>query len=853
MVIPCLRRGARETTMRAHTSRFSILKGSLLAGAFFATLLAPWGPSLAAPPVDASIIPRIETAPQARDFFLGDSNSRDKLQALFCEKHDVPRGACPDQLTKPYLRVDIVRGGGKKGANPFPLVAVGTSSGSLDQKSYQLWVFQSQDNPRLVIGFHNSGPSADYVQMSVLPAGKTAMTKDVLEHIDRPDPHWKVADVKVDGDMSRILPGPGEDSRQDERTSAWGIQKVDVGESGGLFTNPIQRAFGSIQDLLNSSIAYLINQYKDLVDSLLTNDYLKFLPYGTAGTAVAASSGAASATAPVIDVWHLTRDLANIFFLIILLAIAFGNVLRLEYYAIRALLPRFIAAVVLVNLSLLIVQVILDAVGVLTAGILGDVRFGDILSGIVETSGAIVGLAGGGLFFGTFLLITIALAVLTVVVLLVARIVMLWFLVAVAPAAFLAAVLPATRDLYTSWWSAFWRFALIAPAMALVLRLASAFSETPAPSETGGALLRTTLIVALLFLAGTIPVMLGGKLMANIQKFMQKRGEGLRKGALARSSGYQAFQNISREHLTRAELRGADVSDAIGTVTRGHLGTTGLHGGLIRSAASKREDNYDSLTIAETQALARNRGVSEIDRLGAWQRLVKMELVNTDSLMESRGYLSGTNWHEVVRGFQKTNITGFMDERLQALLNANRDFVAPKYISDENGTAFEKILMRFSQEDWQNQQWSQLARIPAEYRRHVNLPRMHIRALPMRQYFNLISQQAAHTLYRDYFNNPAWRAEQVRAIERDFGIAAGSPELEIQIENRLITEASRLDPELFATYGPVTQRSVIRELRDPGADPLIRVDAPSGATGSGRPARPYRGPAPVEAEVEEDE
>lgn len=69
---------------------------------------------------------------------------------------------------------------------------------------------------------------------------------------------------------------------------------------------------------------------------------------------------------PAVQVgWTLTRDIANLGFIFVIIFIAFGTILRVESLKIKKLLPSLIIAALLINFSLLIAAVVLDFSGIL--------------------------------------------------------------------------------------------------------------------------------------------------------------------------------------------------------------------------------------------------------------------------------------------------------------------------------------------------------------------------------------------------------------------------------------------------------------------------------------------------------
>src|SRR3989344_1686572 len=101
---------------------------------------------------------------------------------------------------------------------------------------------------------------------------------------------------------------------------------------------------------------------------------------GLAGQIAGAFLGVASALAnwslefnnsllssPIVQSgWLITRDLANLGFVLAIIVIAFATILRLESYEMKKTIGRLIIAALLVNFSLVIAGVFLDFSAILT-------------------------------------------------------------------------------------------------------------------------------------------------------------------------------------------------------------------------------------------------------------------------------------------------------------------------------------------------------------------------------------------------------------------------------------------------------------------------------------------------------
>ncbi|MBI2415221.1 MAG: hypothetical protein HYV33_00995 [Candidatus Kerfeldbacteria bacterium] len=217
----------------------------------------------------------------------------------------------------------------------------------------------------------------------------------------------------------------------------------------------------------------------------------------------------------IIESWSLVRDISNMFFIAILLLIAFGTLFKIEAYSWKKLLPKMLLAAILINYSRAICGVIVDAAQVImltfvaaiapaaTQGIvtafqlskllstddaLKDVQSTESASGVnVESSGTtlesnrLLAIAAAGLMLAVLVVVE-----LVYVVVLVGRLVFIWFLTVLSPLAFACSVLPATEKYYRQWWEMFGRYVMVGPLVMFYLWLAMFIA-----AKTGGELGKT--------------------------------------------------------------------------------------------------------------------------------------------------------------------------------------------------------------------------------------------------------------------------------------------------------------------------------------------------------------------------
>lgn len=201
--------------------------------------------------------------------------------------------------------------------------------------------------------------------------------------------------------------------------------------------------------------------------------------------------------------WGIVRDVANLGFVLIIIVIAFATILRREQYGAKKLLPKLIAAAIIVNFSLVIAGVLIDFSHVLTRYFLkpiGDINnpqeivsaIGDAFDPqnlIVEpaepppfdpaeetgeftklTTGVLLSLAT--LVFTLIFTFTAAFVLIIFAFMLLLRYIWLSFLLVLAPITWLFWVIPALSNQFSKWWNKFFEWVFFAPALAFFLYLA---------------------------------------------------------------------------------------------------------------------------------------------------------------------------------------------------------------------------------------------------------------------------------------------------------------------------------------------------------------------------------------------
>ena len=191
----------------------------------------------------------------------------------------------------------------------------------------------------------------------------------------------------------------------------------------------------------------------------------------------------------VVIGWTAMRDLANMFFIVVLLVMAFSTILKFQAYGYRQLLRNLIIMAILVNFSKFIVGFVIDFFQVIMLTFVSafkDVAACNItvalgLDKLVSfaTNQGDAGVSSTGAFgqiilgylLASIMVVWTVIVILAFIVTLVMRIVMLWILVVLAPLAFVANTFPNTKNQFQSWMGSLTKEVIIGPLLAFFLWL----------------------------------------------------------------------------------------------------------------------------------------------------------------------------------------------------------------------------------------------------------------------------------------------------------------------------------------------------------------------------------------------
>ena len=337
--------------------------------------------------------------------------------------------------------------------------------------------------------------------------------------------------------------------------------------------------------------------------------------------------------------WKILRDIANLCFIFILLAIAIGTILRIDSYDVRKLLAKVIIVAILLNFSLFLTKVVVDASNILALqfysriapnpnnldggvsaafieglGLQGVYKAGsqntqdsskDFVANEAKTKNVIfIGILGSALILVT------AFVLLVGVILFIIRTVVLMAIMILSPLAFLASILPNTAGYFKHWYTSLFKQAFFAPLFLIMIYIVFAainekqFNPTGGPAANFSNLLAgsesaTSVIYSFILLIGLMLASLiisktlgayGGELARN---WAGKASFGIA-GWTGRQSAGRAFEHIARrtdgserDWFRRAKNAGIFQRRLAGLVDRGAKGSYDIRKTGVGQAADK--------------------------------------------------------------------------------------------------------------------------------------------------------------------------------------------------------------------------------------------------------------------------
>jgi hypothetical protein len=219
--------------------------------------------------------------------------------------------------------------------------------------------------------------------------------------------------------------------------------------------------------------------------------------------------------------WEITRNFSNLFFALVLLLIAISTVLNvgsLDNYTAKRMLPNFIFVALFINFSKAIVGFLIDISQIIMISFYNS--FGPNMANIIGTASR---LAESGsesntenIILNIFTIVVIAILVFVLLwtaLILAMRIVTLWFVIMLAPLAFMATLIPGLKSISDDWKKQLQEALVTGPTLMFFLYLAFSLMSTGISANTAttggdnlmnnGNLINYVLVIGLLFLANS--------------------------------------------------------------------------------------------------------------------------------------------------------------------------------------------------------------------------------------------------------------------------------------------------------------------------------------------------------------
>lgn len=402
----------------------------------------------------------------------------------------------------------------------------------------------------------------------------------------------------------------------------------------------------------------------------------------------------------VAKAWSTVRDLANMFFILILLLMSFGTILQIPGYGYRQLLSRLLLMAILINFSKSIVAILIDFSQIITLTFLAPV-FNNIggnleaalgLSNIMQLPSNPSGTYTGTSFLSAMILGGIMMIITTVIIgvilaMFLMRVVAFWILVILSPMAYLAKAFPKTAQYYTKWETGLSSNLTLGPGLAFFIWLAfsivgqgninSSFSKdidnklqvdglgsleedtnlvtSVSKAATTANLLNFVVGIALLMAglkfaaaSGAAGASFAGKASGNLQKWGSRIGRGATVGA-AVGAGALAWRGTSGEGGVKGGLswtksaagRGmVKVGDNlnIGALQRGGLSMQAPETARRQRKQAKFDKRFENMTAEQDQKYNESLrdGFGFLGKREAKARLANSELAGRASIDPAR-------------------------------------------------------------------------------------------------------------------------------------------------------------------------------------------------------------------------
>lgn len=365
-------------------------------------------------------------------------------------------------------------------------------------------------------------------------------------------------------------------------------------------------------------------------------------------------SGTYNENQTIINVgWFLVRDLANIVLVLAIFAIAIGTMLEIGGYTIQQALPRLLIAGLLVNFSLPLAGLVVDASNVLalglwqgaqgTVGIYAGKSLSEVLIQGTQLPQFLFNNLGfedilittifGVIFIGLFAFTLFALSFMFVL-----RMGALWVILLLSPAAFIAMGTPGLQGYASRWWDALIKQSFFAPAALLFIYIASKAIQNDFTVQAvtqqnqggfGGAIIlfiNYAILVGILFYSLKFAQTIGDQSAALGRKYADK-ALGYARGGLkgiAKSRFVTNRLDRAKGNVANQVLRNRLITRSLGTVAPSSVAALGRASDARKKARGYSEEQQ--LKALKGRSIAEQaRIVGNLSATAQTQHLAKLK------------------------------------------------------------------------------------------------------------------------------------------------------------------------------------------------------------------------------------
>lgn len=236
--------------------------------------------------------------------------------------------------------------------------------------------------------------------------------------------------------------------------------------SAASWWNPANWADNTMNSVLNALLIAIVAIPLTIIMAFVTITKLLLtavITFATIGTSYTRSDA-------VNIGWPIVKDFANMMVVLGFVVIGIATTLRIQEYEAKKLLKNLIIAALLINFSLLICGIFIDASNIVMIFFLNKAGSGisKWVPAISDLSALFSNIAANNIFgfapqlFGMMFFNFIAgFVYLLYMLLILVRVLTLWMLVILSPLAFVCYVFPATKNIWQMWWKNFFQWCII--------------------------------------------------------------------------------------------------------------------------------------------------------------------------------------------------------------------------------------------------------------------------------------------------------------------------------------------------------------------------------------------------------